>query len=152
MADFMAVTASNNPRIMDHEAVETVIARYWFEAELNLGVGFDHETGEPYLFIYGYQWPEAWKLAEGMTHENFDPYTEENYEIGADGFIELLKELALYLTEPLIVQAVGNTRCYFPLSACEWRIKPRAKRVRLTEFRGEEQPVKIGSTSRFQAS
>jgi hypothetical protein len=142
MADFMAVTASNSARIKDHAAVEKIISRYYVDPDLNLGVGFDHETGEPYLFIYGYQWPEAWKLAEGMTHENFDPYTEENYEIGADGFIELLKELAPHLIEPLIVQAVGSTRCFFPLSACEWHIKPGGKRVRLTEFRGEERLVK----------
>jgi len=140
MADFMPITACNGPRLKDHEKVEEIIRTYYLDPELSVGVSFDHDTGEPSLFLYGFTWPEAWKVPEGTKHEDFDPYTEEQYEDGADGFIGLLKEIAPYLKEPLTVHAVGSTKCFFPLSACEWHIKPQGKKVQITEFRHSSTP------------
>jgi hypothetical protein len=135
MADFMAVTASNHPRLKDHAAVEQIVDRYFFDPDLSVGVSFDHDTGEPYLFLYGYVWAEAWKLPEGVGAETFDPYTDDLYENGAPDFIQLLQEIAQHLAEPLTVQAVGSTKCRFPLSACEWHIEPGGAQVEFTEFR-----------------
>jgi hypothetical protein len=70
-----------------------------------------------------------------MEAKDFDPYTDENYPDGADGFVELLKEIAPHLEGSLTVQAVGNTKCFFPLSACEWHIEPGGREVQITEFR-----------------
>jgi hypothetical protein len=134
MSDFMAVTACYDPKIKDHQALEQIISRYFLDPDFNLGVGFSEESGEPYLFIYGYCWPEAWKMPAGIAPEDFDPYTSDLYEEGADGFVELLKDLAPYLIETLTVQAIGST-CFFPLSACEWHIQPNGKEVQIHEFR-----------------
>jgi hypothetical protein len=134
MADFMAVTTCSHPRLKDHAEVEQILDRYFFDPDLSVGVSFDHDTGEPYLFLYGYAWPEAWRMPEGVTAETFDPYTDELYENGAPDFIQLLQEIAQHLAEPLTVQAVGSTKCRFPLSACEWHIEPGSSKVELNEF------------------
>ena len=135
MADFMATCASNHPKLKDHAAIEQIISRYFFDPDFNVGVCFDENTGKPYLFLYAYQWPEAWKMPAGISPEDFDPYTQDQYEDGAQEFIGFLLEIAPYLLEPLIVQAVGNVRCHFPLSACEWYAAPDATEVQLNEFR-----------------
>lgn len=122
MADFIPITASNDPKLNDHEAVERIIADYFVDPEFNVGVCFDRDTGVPYLFMYGYVWPEAWKLGEGVPRDEFDPYGNDLYEDGADGFEQLLTDIAPYLAEALTVQAVGAERCRFPLAASEWHI------------------------------
>lgn len=135
MSDFMPVTASNHPVLKDHEAVEAIIARYWLDQEFSVGVGFDRQTGQPYLFCFGYVWPEAWKVPDGVSPADFYPFEDEVYEDGADGFNQLLQELAPYLVEPLTVQAVGSIKCQFPLSATEWDIEPNGTDVKINEFR-----------------
>jgi hypothetical protein len=70
----------------------------------------------------------------GISRDDFDPYSSDTYEEGADGFIALLQELALYLEEPLTVQAIGSEKCRYPLSACEWRIEPGSAEVAISEF------------------
>jgi hypothetical protein len=139
MAEFMAVTACNHPRLKDHVAVEHIISRYLFDPDLSIGISFDHDTGEPYLFLYGYVWPEAWKMPEGASAETFDPYTDELYENGAPDFVQLLEDIAQHLVDPLTVQAVGSTKCRFPLSACEWHIQAGGTQVQFTEFRHSDQ-------------
>jgi hypothetical protein len=134
MADFTAVCASNGPALKDFPAVEQIVGSYFLDPEFNVGVGFDEDSGEPHLFVYGYVWPEAWKLPEGVTREDFDPYGSEVYEEGAGGFEQLLQEIAPNLVEPLTVQAVANTKCRFPLSACEWTIQPGGTTVEVHEF------------------
>jgi len=114
MSNFMAVMACNGPRLKDHKAVAQIISRYFLSSDFCLGVDFEHHSGASYLNIYGDMWPEAWKMPLGVVPEDFDPYTDERYPEGADGFIELLKELAPHLAEPLIVQAIGSTKCRFP--------------------------------------
>jgi hypothetical protein len=142
MANFTAVTASNGPRLKHFEAVERTIGSYYVDSDFNVGVAFDATTGEPHLFVYGYVWPEAWKLPEGVQAEDFDPYVPEVYEEGAEGFEQLLIEIAPHLAEPLTVQAVGNTKCRFPLSACEWTIEPGATSVTIHQFtNGQTEPT-----------
>lgn len=139
MADFMAVTTCSHPRVKKPKAVERLIAKFYFDPDLNIGTAFDEEDGKPYLFIYGYLWPEAWKLPAGVSRDDFDPYSSDDYEEGGDGFLALLQELAPHLEEPLTIHAVGFTKCRYPLSACEWRIEPGATKVVVSEF-GHAQP------------
>jgi hypothetical protein len=136
MAEFVPVTASSGPRIKDlcSEAVEETIARFFFDPDLKIGTAFDPHTGAPFLFLYGYAWPEAWEVPIGMPRDEFDPYTTEEYEEGDDGFIELLKALAIYLEEPLTVQAIGHTKCQYPLAACQWHIEPGSNEVVIGEL------------------
>ena len=123
-------------------AVETIIARYWLDQEFNVGVGFNRDTGQPYLFCFGYVWPEAWKVPEGVSPADFYPFEDEVYEDGADGFTQLLQELAPHLAEPLTVQAVGSIKCQFPLSATEWHIEPNGTDVEINEFQhSDPEPV-----------
>lgn len=135
MADFSPVTASNGPALKNVPAVEAILARYYLDPEFHIGVAYDHADGAPYLFVYGHVWPETWKLPEGVECDDFDPYTSDLYEEGADGFVQLLKEIAPFLKEPLVVQAIGSIKCRFPLSASEWRIRPGAVQVEVNEFR-----------------
>jgi hypothetical protein len=135
LADFMAVTACSNPRIKDHEAVEALIQKYYFDPDFQVGVGFDEEDGSPYLFAYGYVWPEAWPLPEYSSRPTFDPYAGDTYEEGDDGFLQFMKDVARHLLEPLTLQAIGNTKCRFPLSACQWTIRPGSRRVHIIKFR-----------------
>jgi hypothetical protein len=138
MAEFMATTASNNARISNHAEVETIISGYFIDPDFHVGVGFDEQTGQPYVFLYGYVWPEAWKLPDGVACDEFDPYTGELYEEGGDGFRQLLQDMAGHLEEPLTVHAVGNTRYWFPLAACEWHVQPGSTDVDINEFQHDE--------------
>ena len=138
MADFFPTTACNDPKINNHEAVEKILASYYTDPDFQVGVGFDEESGEPYLFAYGYVWPEAWKLPDGTKREVFDPCEEDRYEEGDDGFIQLLLEIAPYLAEPLTVQAIGSIKCRFPLAAGEWHLKPGGRKVRTNGFRASD--------------
>jgi hypothetical protein len=134
MAEFVATVACNGPRVADPQAVERILASYYFDADLKIGVAFDHEDGQPRLFCYGHFWPEAWPLEDGESRDDFDPIEEDCYEDGEDGFEDLLIELAQHLEEPLIVQAIGSTKCLYPLAACSWRIEPHAEEVRVAEL------------------
>ena len=135
MADFMAVTACSHPKLKAHKRIETILDRFYVDPDLSIGVGFDEVTGAPQLFLYGYCWPKAWRIPRGVARADFDPYDSDEYGEGADGFVQLLKEIAPCLEEPLTVQAVGSTKCWFPLSACEWHITPGSTQVEMNEFR-----------------
>jgi hypothetical protein len=134
MTDFLAVTACNQPKLKDHMAVERIIAGYFFDPDFNVGTLFDEEDGRPMLFVYGYVWPEAWKLPADLAREDFDPYSSDSYEEGADGFIELLREFAPHLDQPLVVQAIGNEKCRYPLAACQWHVEPGGSDAEVSEF------------------
>jgi hypothetical protein len=136
MSEFTVVVTSNSPKLKDRGAVDKVIARFAVDRELNFGTRVHRDSSQPYLVFWGFEWPEAWPLPAGTAAADFDPYQDENvYAQGADGFKELLRQLAPFLENPLIIQAIGNTGSLFPLSACEWRIEPGASRVEITEFR-----------------
>jgi hypothetical protein len=136
MSEFTVVVCSNRPKLNDGAAAQKIIARFSVDRELNFGVRVQRDTGQPYLTLCGYEWPEAWPLPPGTDAADFDPYQDESvYAAGADGFKELLRQLAPFLAEPLTVQAIGNTGMLFPLSACEWRVEPGETDVHVTEFR-----------------
>lgn len=134
MADFIAVTASSGPRLKDAAAVQPIIDGYSVDPDLHLGVEADPATGEAHLFLYGYVWPEAWPVPAGVVPEDFNPYDDEHYEAGAEGFTQLLRALVPHLKEPLTVHAVGFIRCRFPLAACEWHVEPGIPEVAINEF------------------
>jgi hypothetical protein len=60
-----------------------------------------------------------------------------------EGFEDFLREVAPFLAEPLIVQAVGSENCRFPLAACQWLIEPGSKDIRCTGFSAPEAPEVI---------
>jgi hypothetical protein len=45
MANFTAVTASNDPKVKDQDAVEQIIARYYFDPDLNIGARWVLQSG-----------------------------------------------------------------------------------------------------------
>lgn len=97
MADFIPVTASNQPRLHDHEAVEKIIQGYYVDPELELGVGYDSQRGAAFVYVDGFAWPEAWTLPDGVCRDEIDPHDGDPYEKGADGFLQLLPDLSSHL-------------------------------------------------------
>jgi hypothetical protein len=147
MSEFTVVVACNRPRLIDLGAAQRVVSRFSVDRELNFGVRVHRDTGQPYLVLCGYKWPDAWPLPEGTDAAGFDPYQDDTvYAQGAEGFKELLRQLAPFLAEPLTVQAVGNTGALFPLVASEWHIEPGATTVNITEFRGQHRVQTVGVT------
>jgi hypothetical protein len=143
---FTVICASNGPKVHDPEAVEQTLARYVLGMDLNIGVSFDHEDGRPYLYVYGGGWPEAWPVPAGIEADNFDPFTEDYFEAGGEGFKELLIEIAAFLEEPLTVHAIGSTCGRFPLSATEWYVTPGGSEVEINEFQhGSVEPVSVAT-------
>lgn len=102
MSEFTVVVSSNRPKLKDPEAVQRVISRFLVDRELNFGVRVHRDTGQPYLVLSGYEWPEAWPLPEGIVAADFDPYLDEAvYSQGANGFKDLLRQLAPFSRSPL---------------------------------------------------
>lgn len=57
--------------MQDPQAIESTLARYYFDPDLRIGVSYDFDDGRPRLFCYGHAWSEAWQLAEGETRDDF---------------------------------------------------------------------------------
>jgi hypothetical protein len=132
MATFFATTVSNSPRLKDPVGARQVVARFFFDGALEVVVRDDAEDGETYLDVYGHDWPAAWKMPEGADRDEFDP----DYDLDSgEGFEQFLKEIAPYLAEPLTVQAIGAEKCFFPVSACEWHIRPDSELIETCGFR-----------------
>jgi hypothetical protein len=135
MANFIATTASNGAGLKDLEAVKKILERYVFDGDLTAEIETSQSSGQPYLSIYGYEWPGAFKVPDGVNRDDFEPdYDVEPLDI----FEDFLKELAPFLTEPLTIQSVGAEKCRFPLCAREWHIRPGAADVEQTGFRHSE--------------
>jgi hypothetical protein len=130
MATFVATTASNGPRVTDPEAVNKVLERYFWDGELTVTCVKEEQTGHSHLEMYGFDWPSAWHIPEGIDPEEFEP----DYADSSDGFDDFLKEIAPLLAEPLTVHAVGSENCRYPLSACEWHVRPGDRTVRVNSF------------------
>lgn len=132
MANFIATTASNGARLKNAEAAEQVLSRYCWDGDVQAVVETNLQDGKPYLVIFGYDWPGAWKIPDSVSPEDFEP----DYDVDpGDGFAEFLREIASCLDEPLTVQAVGSEKCRFPLAACEWHIKPDTTEIEVCWFR-----------------
>jgi hypothetical protein len=132
MATFMAVTACNGPRLSDSEGTQTVIERYYWDGNVVPVIRKDKTDGQSHLALHGSDWPGAWRIPDGTNKEKFEPDSKLD---PTDGFEEFLKELAPFLAEPLTVQAVGSAKCRFPVSACEWHVRPGETAVEVTGFR-----------------
>jgi hypothetical protein len=130
MADFLAVTASNGPALKDTRAVEAILSRFVWDDDLNIELQIDPDTGAPCLCVYGYSWPEAWPLPDGVPAEDFDRYDDEV----EDGVEQLLEGVAPHLAGPLCVQAIGWEKCRYPLAACQWCIDPGGTHVTIGGF------------------
>jgi hypothetical protein len=132
MPTFIAVTACNGPRLSDPEGAQKVIERYCWDGDVVPVIRKDEAGRQSHLALHGYDWPGAWRIPDGVRKAEFEP----DYDLdSADGFEEFLKELAPFLAEPLTVQAVGSERCRFPISACEWHVRPRDTVVEVSGFR-----------------
>lgn len=131
MATFVATTASNGPRLSDPEAVQRVLDRYCWHGDITVNIEKDGQSDQPRLALYGYDWPGAWKVPDGVPPGEFEP----DYDIDSyDGFEDFLRDIAPYLAGPLTVQAVGAENCRFPLAGCEWHIKPGTRDIQVTSF------------------
>jgi hypothetical protein len=136
MADFIFATACSDCRVRDAAAVNRIIDCYVLEPDLTVAVRDDPATGAQELIIYGYAWPAAWRIPEGVAPDAFDPSENDAiYETGADGFVQLLKELGPFLEDSFTVQATGSLKCRFPLSACEWHLERGSGEVQVSGFR-----------------
>jgi len=102
MANFDAVTASNEPRIMSVYlgTVQGIISKYTSSVSIVL----ENDV----LCIYGYDW-----------FQMYAPFDEDLDFLNEDISEDFLKEIAPYLAEPLIIHCVGSEKCRFPLSAIE---------------------------------
>ncbi|MBI3411448.1 MAG: hypothetical protein HY040_24230 [Planctomycetes bacterium] len=131
MATFVATTASNCPRLKNPEAAGKVLERYFWDGDLTVTCAKDEQTGHSHLNVYGYEWPGGWRIPDGVDPEEF----ELDYDVdSSDGFEDFLKEIAPFLAEPLTVQSVGSEKCRFPISACEWHVRPGTAKVEVNGF------------------
>jgi hypothetical protein len=95
MADFIATTVCNPAIITDIEAVEKIMDKYEFEAEVFLQNNL--------LYVYGYEWFTAFR---------YDDETDEvDYE--NDATLDFLKEVQPYIQDELIVQMIGHEKCRY---------------------------------------
>ena len=132
MATFVATTASNDPVLGDVDAARRILDRYFFDGDFQAEIQEDGDNGGSYLSICGYDWPGAWKIPDGVAKDGYEP----DYELDPDeGFDEFLKEIAPFLAEPLTIQAIGTEKCRFPISACEWHVRPGATEIEVNGFR-----------------
>ena len=132
MANFIATTASNGPRLKDSVAAKGVIASFCFDGDLIVEVETDSRIHKDYLVIYGTNWPGAWPMPRGTNVEDLEPNYDED---SGEGWERFLNAIAPYLDEPLTVQAVGSEKCRFPLAACEWRIEPGNPHIEVNQFK-----------------
>lgn len=110
MSVFMATTACNIPKCKEgaSEILEKILERFNLDCDLTICV----EDG--FLHFYGYDWPDA-------SLSKPDDDTEWDDSSCLD---EFLQELAPLLEETLIVHAIGNEKCRFPLAASCWVVHP----------------------------
>ena len=130
MNKFWFLTASNNPRLRDPTQVLEIIARYWFDFECEVEVEQDAD-GQSRLSIHGDGWPAAWPLPPGTSQEDFLPDFDT---AGDEEFCDFLTDIAPFLEETLLVQAIGTVDGHFPFSASEWRIHPGVTAVATIAF------------------
>lgn len=126
MGTFFGVTASSGARIKEGKVdeVKKIMDKYDFsrglECQINNGI----------IEIWGDEWPDLW-----LKYENEDDHDCEDY------FDVFLKELAPFLSEDLVIHAIGNENCVFPLSAIEIKVTHR-RVIRRGRFRWRFRSIK----------
>jgi hypothetical protein len=139
MATFIATTASSRPRLTDREAAQDVLDRYHWDSDVTAAIEVDHDGRQAYLAINAYDWPGAYKIPDGIDPDDFEPEDDADPVAGFENF---LRDIALYLAEPLTVQGIGAEKCRFPLAACEWHIKPGGTQIHVTCFNAiDDEPL-----------
>ncbi|WP_419657529.1 uncharacterized protein Dvar_66750 [Desulfosarcina variabilis str. Montpellier] len=112
MADFHGVTASNGAKIKKGkiEEVKKILDKYDFSC------GLEYRIDNGSITILGYVWPTLWLKGDD--------------EDLTDCFEEFLEELSPLLSENLVIHAIGNVKCIFPLSAMEILVTPQGVNYR----------------------
>jgi len=107
MADCFGVTASSGAKIKKGkvEEVMRLLDKYDFSC------GLEYQIINDSIEIFGYVWPEL-RLKD--TDGDFD-----------DCFDKFLDELYPLLSETLVIQAIENQKCIFPLAAMEIIVTPQ---------------------------
>ena len=144
MNNFWYVTASNQPCLRDPTRVQQIIAKYWFDFDCNVEVEPD-SAGRQRLSMQGDGWPAAWLLPADTSSEEYYP---DHVTPGQEEFAACLAEIAPFLMETLVVQAIGSSDGQFPLSACEWQVSPGSTavaKIEFTSFAESEAPLALAS-------
>ena len=104
MGTFLGVTASSGAKIKKdkEEEVQKLLDKYDFSR------GLECRINNGSIEIWGYEWPYLYLKPKNDEDDPDD-----------DVFVEFLEELAPLLAETLVIQAIGNEKCIFPLSAIE---------------------------------
>ena len=121
MGTFLGVTASSGARIKEGkvEEVKKLMDKYDFSR------GLECKIDQGSIYIWGNVWPDLWLK-----------YEDDDDQDCKDNFEEFLKELAPFLSENLVIHAIGNEKCVFPLAAMEIKVTPLGKILENT-FRWE---------------
>lgn len=135
MPTFLATTGSNEAAVHDVSGLRRVLDRYFLVGDVRACLR--EVDGTPTLMICGFDWPAAWSMPAGADADDLDPDWDAD---GDEGFLQLLQDIAPYLTDALVVQAVGAEACRFPLAACQWRVQPGASEVEVNGFGAELEP------------
>ena len=100
MANFLGITASSGARIKEDkvEEVKKLMDKYDFSC------GIECRIDNGSIEIWGDVWPVLW-LKDDKDSD--------------DCFNDFLEELSPFLSENLVIHAVGHYKCVFPLSAGE---------------------------------
>lgn len=116
MGHFAGVTASSGARIKEGKEaeVEKLMNKYDFSSDINCQV----DNGN--IEIWGDAWPYLrLELEKDKEYSGYD-----------DHFEEFLKELIPFLTEDLIIHAIGAEGYVFPLEAMEIKVSRRGIVIR----------------------
>ena len=70
MATFIAVTASNGPRLKNRKVAEQILERFLWDGDVEAVIRTDPPGRKPYLAICGYDWPGAWRIPEGVDRDD----------------------------------------------------------------------------------
>ena len=130
MHESFFMTACNRPRLRDPTRVLEVIGRYWFDWALAVGLEQD-QGGNHRLTIDGAGWPGAWRVPAHHRYEDYEPDLSRD---AIHDFEVFLLDVAPWLDENLVVQAIGNFDGGFPLAAHEWRVRPGSRVIERRAF------------------
>lgn len=109
---FFSVTASSGAKIKEGkvEEVKKLIDKYDFSC------GLEYQIINDSIEIFGYVWPELYlKDTDGDFDDCFDKFLDELYP---------------FLSENLVIHAMENQSCIFPLAAMEIRVTPQGVKYR----------------------
>jgi hypothetical protein len=127
-------TTSNVVKVTDHNVVSEILDRYRCP-------DLEFERGE--LSCSDMEWFVPRALKRDKHPLPVDEASDEFLEVvqpilekyGDSEFIELLGELAPYLTTPFTIQAINFVQGEFPIGAREWHVEPGGTKVEVKAFK-----------------